>query len=124
MELEKWRSSHGFLGSNCGDPRSPRVGMWGTTGCDIVVIGWVIVGKIVGKLSRASDGNGVDGDDGSVGNGVILEVACVGVVSVCSLHMVLVVLYKRDRIGSDKFDPSEIKRVFWIPSLRSQRRLE
>ena len=98
--------------------------MWCTTGCDIVVIGWVIVGKIVGKLGRVGDGNGVDGDDGSVGNGAILEVACMGFRSVCSLHMVSVVLYKRDGIGSDEFDPSKIERVFWIPSLRSQRRLE
>ena len=52
--------------------------MWGTTGCDIVVLGRVIVGKIVGKLGSVGEGNGVDGDDGSVSNGVILEVARVG----------------------------------------------
>ena len=52
--------------------------MWGTTGCDIVIFGRVIVGKIVGKLGSVSDGNGVDGDDGSDGNGVILEVAHMG----------------------------------------------
>ena len=79
-----------------------------------MVIGRVIVGKIVGKIGRVSDG-----DDGSVGNGVISEVAHVGFGSVCSLCMVSVVLYKRDGIGSDKFDPSEIERVFQIPSLRS-----
>ena len=56
--------------------------MWGTTGCDIVILGRVIVGKIVGKLGSVGDGNGVDGDDGSVGNGVILEVAHVGFGSV------------------------------------------
>ena len=83
--------------------------MWGTTGCDIMVIGWVIVRKIVRKIGRVGDGNGVDGNDGSDGNGVISEVACV----------VSVVLYKKDRIGSDEFDPSGIERVFWIPSLRS-----
>ena len=83
--------------------------MWGTTGCDIMVIGWVIVGKIVRKIGRVGDGNGVDGNDGSDGNGVISEVACV----------VSVVLYERDGIGSDMFDPSEIERVFQIPSLRS-----
>ena len=88
--------------------------MWGTTGCDIVVIGWVIVRKIVGKLGRVGDG-----DDGSVGNGVISEVARVGFGSVCSSCVVSVVLYKRDRIGSDEFDPSEMERVFQIPSLRS-----
>ena len=33
--------------------------------------------------------------------------------------VVSVVLYKRDGIGSDEFDPSEIERVFRIPSLRS-----
>ena len=44
--------------------------------------------------------------------------------SVCGSHVVLGVLYKRDGIGSDEFDPSEIKRVFQIPSLRSRRRLE
>ena len=93
--------------------------MWGTTGCDIVVISWVIVGKIVRKLGRVGDGNG-----GSVGNGVILEVAHMGFGSVCGLHVVSVVLYKRDGIGSDVSDPSEIKSVFQIPSLRSQRRLE
>ena len=98
--------------------------MWGTTGCDIVVIGWVIVGKIVGKFCRVGDGNSVDGDDGSVGNGVISEVAHVGLASACGSRVVLVVLYKRDGIGSDKFDPSKIERVFQIPSLRSQRRLE
>ena len=98
--------------------------MWGTTGCDIVVLGRAIVGKIVGKLGRVSDGNGVDGDDGSVGNGVISEVARVGFGSACGLYVVSVVLYKRDRIGSDEFDPSEMERVFQIPSLRSQRRLE
>ena len=98
--------------------------MWGTTGCDIVILGRVIVGKIVGKLVRVGDGNGVDGDDGSVGNGVISEVACVGFGSACGSRVVSVVLYKRDGIGSDKFDPSEIDRVFWIPSLRSRRRLE
>ena len=84
-----------------------------------MVLGRVIVGKIVGKLGRVSDGNGVDGDDGSVGNGVILEVACMGFGSACGSHVVSVVLYKRDGIGSDEFDPSEIERVFRIPSLRS-----
>ena len=93
--------------------------MWGTTGCDIVVFGRVIVGKIVRKLGSVGDGNGVDGDDCSVGNGVISEVARVGFGSACGSHVVLVVLYKRDRIGSDEFDPSEIERVFQIPSLWS-----
>ena len=93
--------------------------MWGTTGCDIMVIGRVIVGKIVGKLGRVGDGNGVDGDDGSVSNGVISEVARMGFGSVCGSHVVSGVLYKRDGIGSDEFDPSEIERVFRIPSLRS-----
>ena len=93
--------------------------MWGTTGCDIVVISWVIVGKIVGKIGRVSDGNGVDGDDGSDSNGVISEVAHMGVGSACSSCVVSVVLYKRDGIESDISDPSEIGRVFWIPSLRS-----
>ena len=116
---KKWRSSRSLSGSNCGDPRSPRAGMWGTTGCDIVVVGRVIVGKIVGKLGGVSDGNGDDGDDGSVGNGVISEFARVGFGSVCGSHVVSVVLYKRDRIGSDMSDPSEIERVFRIPSLRS-----
>ena len=98
--------------------------MWGTTGCDIVVISWVIVGKIVGKIGRVGDGNGVDGDDGSDNNEVISEVACVGVGLVCSSRVVSVVLYKRDGIGSEVFDPSKIERVFRIPSLRSQSRLE
>ena len=98
--------------------------MWGTTGCDIVVLGRVIVGKIVGKLGRVGDGNGVDGNDCLVGNGVILEVAHVGFRSAYGSRMVSVVLYKRDGIGSDEFDPSEIERVFRIPSLRSRRRLE
>ena len=35
------------------------MGMWGTTGCDIMVICWVIVGKIVGKIGRVGDGNTV-----------------------------------------------------------------
>ena len=100
------------------------MGMWGTTGCDIVVLSRVIVGKIVGKLGSVGDGNGVDGDDGSVTNGVILEVAHMGFRLVCGLRVVSVELYKRDRIGSDVSDPSEIERVFWIPSLRSRRRLE
>ena len=39
-------------------------------------------------------------------------------------RMVSVELYKRDGIGSDVSDPSEIERVFRIPSLRSRRRLE
>ena len=52
--------------------------MWGTTGCDIMVISWVIVRTIVGKIVRVGDGNGVDGDDGSDGKGVISEVACMG----------------------------------------------
>ena len=98
--------------------------MWGTTGCDIVVFGWVIVREIVGKFGRDGDGNGVDGDDGSVSNRVISEVACMRSGSVCGSRMVSVVLYKRDGIGSDVSDPSEIKRVFQIPSPRSQRRLE
>ena len=98
--------------------------MWGTTGCDIVVLGRVIVGKIVGKLGRVGDGNGDDGDDGSVGNRVISEVARVGFRLACGSRVVSVVLYKRDGIGSDMSDPSEIERVFRIPSLRSQRRLE
>ena len=98
--------------------------MWGTTGCDIVVLSRVIVGKIVGKFCRVGDGNSVDGDDGSVSNGVISEVAHVGFGSACSSCVVSVVLYKRDRIGSDKFDPSKIERVFQIPSLRSRSRLE
>ena len=36
-----------------------------------MILGRVIVGKFVRKLGRVGDGNGVDGDDGSVGNGVI-----------------------------------------------------
>ena len=84
-----------------------------------MVLGRVIVGKIVGKLGRDSDGNGVDGDDGSVSDRVISEVAHVGFGSACSSRVVSVVLYKRDGIGSDVSDPSEIKRVFRIPSLRS-----
>ena len=90
-----------------------------------MVISWVIVRTIVGKIGRVGDGNGVDGDDGSDGNGVILEVAHVGFRSACSLCMVSVVLYKRDGIGSDEFDPSKkIERVFRIPSLRYRKRLE
>ena len=88
------------------------------------VIGWVIVGKIVRKIGRVGDGNGVDGNDGSDSNRVILEVAHMGIGSVYGSRVVLVALYKRDGIGSDVFDPSEIERVFRIPSLRSQRRLE
>ena len=95
------------------------MGMWGTTGCDIVVIGWVIVRTIAGKIVRVGDGNGVDGNDGSDGNGVISEVACMGVGSACGSRVVSAVLYKRDGIGSDEFDPSKIERVFQIPSLRS-----
>ena len=121
---KKQHSLHGLSGSNCGNPRSPHVGMWGTTRCDTVILSRVIVGKIVGKFCRVGDGNGVDGNDGSVSNGVISEVACVGFRSVCSSRVVSVVLYKRDGIGSDKFDPSEIESVFRIPSLRSRRRLE
>ena len=98
--------------------------MWGTTGCDIVILGRVIVGEIVGKLGSVGDGNGDDGDDGSVGNGVISEVARMGFGSACGSRMVSVVLYKRDGIGSDVFDPSKIKKVFQIPSLKSRRRLE
>ena len=89
-----------------------------------MVLGRVIVRKIVRKLGSVGDGNGVDGDDGSVGNRVILEVACVGFRLACGSRMVLVVLYKRDRIGSDVSDPSEIERVFQIPSLRPRGRLE
>ena len=93
--------------------------MWGTTGCDIVVLGRVIVRKIVRKLGSVGDGNSVDGDDGLVGNRVILEVACMGVGVACGSHVVSVVLYKRDGKGSDVPDPSEIERVDWIPSVRS-----
>ena len=77
-----------------------------------MVIGRVIVGKIVRKIGRVSDGNGDDGDDGDDGNRVILEVAHMGVRSACGSRMVSVVLYKRDGIGSNMFDPSKIKRVF------------
>ena len=63
-----------------------------------MILGRVIVGKIVGKLGRVSDGNGDDGDDGSVGNGVISEVARVDFGSVCGLRVVSVELYKRDGI--------------------------
>ena len=89
-----------------------------------MVISCVIVRKIVGKIGRVGDDNGVDGDDGSVSNRVISEVAHVGFGSAYGSHVVSVVLYKRDGIGSDEFDPSKIERVFQIPSLRSQRRLE
>ena len=90
--------------------------MWGgTTGCDIVVIGWVIVRK----MGKVGDGNGVDGDHGSDGSRVILEVAHVGVRLACGSHVVSVVLYKRDGKGSDVPDPSKIERVDWIPSVRS-----
>ena len=50
--------------------------MWGTTGCDIVILSRVIVGKIVRKLGRVGDGNGDDGDDGLVGNGEIGRASC------------------------------------------------
>ena len=100
------------------------MGMWGTTGCDIVVLGRVFVRKIVGKLGRVGDGNSDDGDDGPVSNRVISEVAHVGFRSVCGSRVVSVALYKRDGIGSDVSDPSKIERVFQIPSLRSRSRLE
>ena len=89
-----------------------------------MVLGRAIVGKIVGKFGSVGDGNGDDGDDGSVSNGVISEVAHVGFGSACGSRVVSVELYKRDGIGSDVSDPSEIERVFQIPSLRSRRRLE
>ena len=89
-----------------------------------MLLGRVIVGEFVGKLGSVGDGNGVDGDDGSVGNGVISEVARVGFRSACGSRVVSVELYKIDGIGCDVSDPSEIKRVFRIPSLRSRRRLE
>ena len=89
-----------------------------------MILGRVIVGKIVRKLGSVGDGNGDDGDDGSVGNGVILEVARVGFGSRCGSRVVSVELYKRDGIGCDVSDPSKIERVFRIPSLRSRRRLE
>ena len=76
---KKWCSSHGFSRSNCGDPQSPCIGIGGTTGCNIVLFGRIIVREFVGKIGRVGDGNGVDGNDGSDGNGVILEVAHVGV---------------------------------------------
>ena len=98
--------------------------MWGTTGCDIVLFEQIIVGEFAGKTGRVGDGNGVDGDDGSDGNVVILEVACMGIGVACGSHVVSVVLYKRDGNGSDMPDPSEIERVDWIPSVRSQSRLE
>ena len=47
-----------------------------------------------------------------------------GVGLACGSHMVLVVLYERDGKGPDVSDPSKIDRVFQIPSLRSQSRLE
>ena len=76
-------------------------------------------------MGRVGDGNGVDGDDDSTdGNRVFSGVECVDIGSACSSHVVLVVLYKSDRKGSDMSDPSEIERVVWIPSLRSQSRLE
>ena len=47
-----------------------------------------------------------------------------GIGSVCGSCVVSVVLYKRDGKGSDMSDPSEIERVFQIPSLRFQSRLQ
>ena len=76
---KKWRSLCGFSGSKFGDPWSPCTGIRGTTGCNIVLFGRIIVREFVGKIGRVGDGNGVDGNDGSDGNGVILEVAHVGV---------------------------------------------
>ena len=61
---------------------------WGTTGWDIVLFGWIIVGEFVGKSGRVGDGN-----DGSDGNGVILEVEHMGVGLACSSCVVSVVLY-------------------------------
>ena len=42
-----------------------------------------------------------------------------GVGLACGSCVVSIVLYKRDGKGSDVSDPSEIERVFQIPSLRS-----
>ena len=95
------------------------MGIGGTTGCDIVLLGRIIVGEFVGKIGRVGDGNGVDGDDSDDGNRVILEVECVGIGLACGSCVVSVVLYKRDGKGSDVPDPSEIERVDWIPSVRS-----
>ena len=72
-------------------------------------------------MGRVSDGNSIDGDDC---NGVISGVAHVGVGSACGSHVVSVVVYTRDGKGSDMSDPSTIERVFQMPSLRSQSRLE
>ena len=47
-----------------------------------------------------------------------------GVGLACGSCVVSIVLYKRDGKGSDVSDPSEIERVFQIPSLWSQSRLE
>ena len=100
------------------------MGMWGTTGCDIILFGWIIVGEFVRNSGRVDDGNSVDGDDGSDGNRVISEVARMGVRSACGSCVLPVVLYKRDRKGSNVPDPSKIERVDWIHSVRSQSRLE
>ena len=73
-------------------------------------------------MRRVGDGNGVDGDDNCYR--VFSGAECVDVGSAGGLCVVLVVLYKRDGKGSDVSDPSEIKRVVQIPSLRSWSRLE
>ena len=38
--LKYRRSSRGLVGSNWGAPRSPRAGIRGITGCDIVAVRW------------------------------------------------------------------------------------
>ena len=71
-------------------------------------------------MGRVGDGNGFNGNDNcSDVNRVFSEVECVSIGSMCGSHMVSVVLYKRDGKGFDVSDPSETKRVFQIPSLRS-----
>ena len=79
-------------------------------------------GQSIGNMRRVGDGNGVDGDDNCYR--VFSGAECVDVGSAGGLCVVLVVLYKRDGKGSDVSDPSEIKRVVQIPSLRSWSRLE
>ena len=88
------------------------MGIGGTTGCDIVLFEWIIVGEFVSKIGGVGDGNSVDGDDGSDDNGVISEVAHVGIGLACGSCMVSVLLYKRDGKGSDVSDLSKIERVF------------
>lgn len=112
------RSSRGLVGSNWGAPRSPRAGIGGITGCDIVAVRRT-------DLGCTGDGAGTaEGGGGFIGEGLVdLEFGRSGGGSVRDSRATAEGLNKLEGKGCGVPNSSGLEKLSRISSLRLRSRL-